>query len=291
MEVRMTDKVVAGLLKNQLVDRLAEDFMVFSLADYIAREGYQGQYKVSDLKPAFELAIEGNRVLVTDWPHMMDGRFGNIETPFWHALRGLGNVAFRDILALSEDVEDLNDLPKEAIVKDPLAITIAEKLSSGNSALSIVKHSFKYAFDGDEQRERWLNDAKRLFGEDLPEEELARLTVETETESLPSFFEGMRFPDFFVDIEGTLLIDGQLNQRVLERIYEEEVAGSPITIWTGGDAQKYGRMLWDKGLPWKVVSKHFFRGTIVRRGLDDLPKPELETTYGLEIEEYEGAPR
>lgn len=281
MVIRITDEPIKELLRLSLAGKIADDFTIFSLVDF-----KQSILSSSDLKPAFDLARSGQRVLLTDYPHLVDGRaMGIIESPYWHALRGLKNVAIRSMSSLEESVKELNALPTEAIVTDPLAVALAEKMPKGNMALTTVKHSYKYANDGEEQHQRWRAEASGLFG-DLPEEELVRLTLETETESFPVLFEGMHFPDFFVDVEGTLLVDGQLNQDVARRIKEEEAAGSPITIWTGGDAISFGQQLWGMKLPWKVVSKYYLRGTTVRLAIDDLPQPEFEKEFGIKVEEY-----
>lgn len=142
--------------------------------------------------------------------------------------------------------------------------TYPGKTGSGvEKALQRAKEEFGFTGTADEVREK-LEALKKNAST------ISRLTDEL-------------IPGVFCDIEGTLLIDGKINEKVLEMLkkYSTEKA---VTIWTGGDAEGYQKELAKIGITgFPVLSKHIFSGCKVEIAIDDWPKEALEKEYNLTI--------
>lgn len=82
----------------------------------------------------------------------------------------------------------------------------------------------------------------------------------------------------YVDVEGTLIVDGKLNEGVMETIKLYEGFGKEIIIFSGGSPDELTSRLRTLGLPEKylpVKSKKDFQGKILERLVDDT-KPEYQ---------------
>ncbi len=90
----------------------------------------------------------------------------------------------------------------------------------------------------------------------------------------------------FCDVEGTLWQDEQLNQEVVQVLRKYEQDGKTITIWTGGDVEKYQQLLLEAGLDWKIVSKYDFSGKRTELVIDDLDKAGFMRLYGIVPEKF-----
>lgn len=81
-------------------------------------------------------------------------------------------------------------------------------------------------------------------------------------------------PGTYVDVDGTLIVDGALNERVAKHMVKRAQEGEAFTVVTGGDPDAQTELLRELGLPGKflpVVSKSTLRGKIVERLIDDSP--------------------
>lgn len=102
--------------------------------------------------------------------------------------------------------------------------------------------------------------------------------------SLPSYtpFANRRFSGTFVDLEGTLFVEGELNKEMLQRVNHHSVGC--INLWTGGDVSAMAEICRRRKLPWMVISKWLFRGATVEQAFDDLSEEELASQYGVAVE-------
>ena len=165
-------------------------------------------------------------------------------------------------------------------VANPLALPMLQ-LGDRVNGLGALKHDAKYV-EGDPQSDRsqaWLSKARFLFG-NRPLEELVAAVNAAELETLPGRFQGQEFPGLFVDIEGTLVVDGALNVDVLEQIKAADAAQRPVTLWSGGDLAAMRKMVSGLGMRRLVVAKADFRGAKVEEAIDNEPLD----SYGIEAQ-------
>jgi len=81
-----------------------------------------------------------------------------------------------------------------------------------------------------------------------------------------------RVKGLFIDVEGTLVINGQLNEELLERIEEESKEGKDIIIFTGGDPEEQTELLRKLGFPEKylpVKEKKDYKRKVLETLIDD----------------------
>lgn len=85
----------------------------------------------------------------------------------------------------------------------------------------------------------------------------------------------------FCDIENTLLRNGKINKKILDKLKAAEQNMLPITIWTGGNSEKYNRTLRKLGIFWKIAPKQLFRGSTVEYAIDDETEQILIERYNI----------
>lgn len=89
----------------------------------------------------------------------------------------------------------------------------------------------------------------------------------------------------FVDVEGTLIVGGKLNEKLLEMIEQESKEGEDIIIFTGGNPEEQTQILRKLGFPEKylpVKDKKDYKGKRLGYLIDD-----TEPTYqGLQPRSY-----
>ncbi|MFA6354202.1 MAG: HAD family hydrolase [Candidatus Paceibacterota bacterium] len=81
-------------------------------------------------------------------------------------------------------------------------------------------------------------------------------------------------PGNFVDVDGTLIINGRINDPLLQRLQELVQKGEKVVIFTGGNPEQATSQLRRLGVPenfFPVVSKSGFRGKILGQLFDDTP--------------------
>lgn len=128
----------------------------------------------------------------------------------------------------------------------------------------------------------------REFGFTGTDEEILEAIINFRTTS-SELNAGKFFPGVFVDVEGTLLRDNVLHQPTVEFV-QQKANGRLVTIWTGGDVEKYQKTLKGMGLTWPVVSKLAFAGAVVECAVEDLPMEVFVKQYNIHVREFIPAP-
>lgn len=234
------------------------------------------------LKDAFLLETDQPIILAAWQPE-----YALAENPYFHAVLNRPNVIFVRLPFSGEQLSQILEKKNDRL-HDQLALDILETVEYEN-AISRLKHDLPHFLAGrlDEKRQQeFKNQAIATFG-DLPENELIEKINAASVEKTDSGLAGNSYPDLCVDIEGTLLDENnKLRLEVLELI-EEMKKERPITVWTGGDRKALAtRVHLQRGLPYKVVSKHALQGAKVAIAIDDLTKEEFEQLYGVKVDKY-----
>lgn len=73
----------------------------------------------------------------------------------------------------------------------------------------------------------------------------------------------------YCDIEGTLLVDGILQEQVLDQLEAFEAQGLSITIWTLGSLEELEPLIQGAGIRYPVKNKAHFSGAIAEIVIDD----------------------
>lgn len=89
---------------------------------------------------------------------------------------------------------------------------------------------------------------------------------------------GEKITGVYCDIEGTILVDGVLNQKVFNFLQACKQQGKQITIWTDGNVEELGEKLKNIGLLYPVKSKFDYAGAIAEIVIDDFD----EYTFGAQ---------
>ncbi len=86
----------------------------------------------------------------------------------------------------------------------------------------------------------------------------------------PEVRKGEFLDGVFCDIEGTLLLDGNINQKILEMLRTYEAEGKTVTLWTDGDIAKLSEILLHNGITYPLHAKTEFAGAQVAIAIDDM---------------------
>ena len=73
----------------------------------------------------------------------------------------------------------------------------------------------------------------------------------------------------FCDIDGTLIIDGNINEKTLSLLKKYDSEGKQITLWTDGDVKVTESILTDRGISYPLVQKIDYAGAEVEIAIDD----------------------
>lgn len=115
---------------------------------------------------------------------------------------------------------------------------------------------------------------------DLSQEEVINFVLKTHEElkfQRPEVMKGEKIEGVFCDIEGTLLIDGEVNQDTLKKLKDYESQGKQITLWTDGDVEELGKKLKELGVEYPLKSKFDHAGALAEIVIDDID----ENTFRL----------
>ena len=96
--------------------------------------------------------------------------------------------------------------------------------------------------------------------------------------------DGRYFPGLFIDIEGTLIKEGDLDYEVLRQADQKSLK-MPVTVWTGGDIASLVLQL-PRDFPYVVVSKWDYSGARVQEVWDDMDREEFKAQYDISSERY-----
>ena len=81
---------------------------------------------------------------------------------------------------------------------------------------------------------------------------------------------GKESPGVFCDIEGTILVDGQINSKVANLLNEFSKGGKSVFLWTDGDMEILAPILHNLGVRYPILRKMDFAGSVVEIAIDDL---------------------
>jgi len=147
--------------------------------------------------------------------------------------------------------------------------------------LSQIFHDIKYVQNWenatDESDDPKLAKVMKLTKEYFPALSTASVTQiidflqsNSKTLSRTEVMKGQKLSGVYCDIEGTILIDGKLNQKVVSVLdtYREE--GKDITLWTDGNIKDIQPQLITYGVTYPVKSKYDHAGAIAEIVIDDM---------------------
>jgi len=277
----MSIEVIADKAVQEVLTRLLEKIGIEDII-LVHAETASSRMRLAGLDVALTKVNDGRPILVQTFLDLDRGML--IMDERYHALRGYPNVGFARLPASATELAGaIEKIANQTRPIDPLAIALLG-VKDPEETLIILKHDLGHAEKpGDPAKIAEILVRARKAGlvdDDETTLKLIRMAITTSLQP----FAGQQFPDVFCDIEGTLLINGQLNDQVVAYL-REQAKTRPITLWTGGDVKAYRQQL-SKLLPWKVVSKWLFSGVSVETVVDDQSQDRLEETYGLKIAQH-----
>jgi hypothetical protein len=177
-------------------------------------------------------------------------------------LLGRDNIRF---LELPYSIDQFIDIWKDVPTNRTTASAI-QKYTNG--IIGVILHGMKVADpkhpqNGNEQSmvARALSEASDNEVLDFLQEAAARREEVRKGE----YLEGV-----FCDCEGTIIVDGNINEKVLEQLKAFESEGKTVTMWTDGDISVIGKLLSENSITYSLHSKREFAGAEVEVAIDDM---------------------
>lgn len=286
-------KINAYFGNNDFIARLNEDLKNEKGELYLVVAEYEtGQFKLSDfegLNIALAINSENAPIIFTSMMSKNDFLREDFKVRF-NALMAKKRVGFLRLPFTPEDLlfkykELLNDTKEE----DKLAIEI-NRIDRFERDMGTIKHGAQSFLRGEDsdyatgRLDRSIRDA-RAIGLTGSDNEIIEQIRNFEIKPKNSYFAGKYFPGIFCDIEGTLLLENEVNTEMLSKLL---IASSekPITLWTGGDVKTLDKTLAKCGVNWKVVSKRDFAGATVEIAYDDEEYEVFLKKYGIEVNDF-----
>jgi hypothetical protein len=271
-------KIIAGGQLQPVLERALNDYDSNTTLVQIENADNKTKSDFPGLDLVLEMAPEGKPILM----HTIAGPKFLADNPKYQAAMGYPNVSMISIASLAEIKEAAKEIEKCNRPKDEIAIALVD-MPRIQDEIKILKHDLYHVQNGNKEQGGWIERAQKLYGS-LPFEELAQ-KVEAEETQIASRFEGQELKGIFVDVEGTLLQNGEVNQELVSQL-EEKSKEKPITIWTDADIKEIFRPLRNAGLYWKILPKELFAGAKVEEVYDDLTQEDFETKHRIKTEIY-----
>lgn len=102
----------------------------------------------------------------------------------------------------------------------------------------------------------------------------------------PELMKGLKINGVYCDVEGTVLIDGKPNDKVLQKLSEYAAENKQITLWTDGDVQKLQAKLRKLKVNYPVASKFDFAGAIAEIVIDDQDEYTFTANTKISAEKF-----
>lgn len=207
----------------------------------------------------------------------------------FHALMAKKRVAFMQIPFTPDMiVVKYKELIGDKKEEDLLAIEI-NRINQFEIKISTIRHDFgRYFKENSDYAKQMTSKAvtqAREVGLIGSEEEVIEQIMNFKHLPKNSVLAGKFFPGVFCDVEDTLLQGNSINQTMfgLLKNFSEE---KPITLWTGGDIEKLGKILAQNGITWKLVSKYDLAGAEVEIAYDDEDFSVFFEKYGVKVKNF-----
>lgn len=235
-----------------------------------------------------DLAEKGDIVIISGW--QTESSYS--KNPIWHAAMAYPNVHFVRLPFALADVRGIIEASKKETSRpeDPLAKRLPD-LRKDQDEIQSLEHIMNRMLEaGGSQLIDWENKARKIFGNEITLDEIVQKVRKNNPSSIEGQLAGESYPDLCVDIEGTLIRNGEINLELLEKIKMVKKE-QPITIWTGGDIEHYGKILRESGIAYKILSKYWLKGAKVAKAIDDMSEEEFKQKYDVEVEQYIQIPK
>jgi len=85
----------------------------------------------------------------------------------------------------------------------------------------------------------------------------------------PLVRQGEKLDGVFCDIDGTLIVNGNINEKTLSVLKQYEAEGKQITLWTDGNKETTSVLLANLGVSYPLMAKMDYAGAEVEIALDD----------------------
>lgn len=194
------------------------------------------------------------------------------------------NIRYTDLLDIlpGEDINKIGNIFNESTenvdeVDNKEIIEISKRNIS--QKVSTILHRFENY--GDPYNPDEKNSSKVTEGLGIARGEFPSMKEKTDKELLDFLFEtrknmereeimkGESIQGVFCDIEGTLIINGEINKEILEKLNLYEKEGKMITLWTDGDKNELQKILDENSIKYLLQSKFDYAGAVAEIVIDD----------------------
>lgn len=284
--------VFIKILNEQLENKSGELFLV--LAEYTGPFGTDRRTDWKGLDIALSLNPEQAPIIFSSF--MPEEYFANGSNGYsdelgkkFHSVMARKRVGFLQLPFTSETLaKKYEELLLDEKEEDILAIEI-NRINIFEKEMGSIKHGAdRYIGETSDHAKQVVSKAvseARIIGLTGTDEEIAEQIKNFKYQSKSSIFAGKFFSGVYCDVEGTLIIDGEINISMLAKL--KKLAGKKsITLWTGGKVDDLKKILLKNGIVWKLISKSDLTGAEVETAYDDEDFSVFFEKYGVKVKDF-----
>ncbi len=180
------------------------------------------------------------------------------------------NVRFTDVIKMGLELPTIFQKRPEYTAVYTLSNVVEQELRS-------IFHTMGKVEDWnnpEKNNKKWFNEGLKKVREYFPSlqnattDEIKAFLADVSSKR-EEVMKGQELDGVYCDVEGTLIVEGQINQAVLAKLKSFENEGKVITVWTDGDLALISEQLKGLGISYEPKSKAAYAGATVKIAIDD----------------------
>ncbi len=193
------------------------------------------------------------------------------------------NLAFLQLPPQLVQIVTTYQMLKKGEKKESTLGKFAFEIEMFEREVSILRHDLHYAEADPERMVLWLDRAQKA-GFTGTEKEIIEKVRNWERKTAGRF-EGKYLEGVFIDFQGTLVVDGKINQKIQKKI-EELGSDKQFCIISDSDPKNVQTKLKGFGFTCPILSKFDLKGAELEVVIDDFPEEKFRKEYGIIPKKY-----
>lgn len=205
------------------------------------------------------------------------------KRPDLYGLLSFKNIGFLQLPTSIPEIIAMYGVLKRGEKKEDELKRITFEIEMLDRTISILRHDLSYAQRDTERKEKWIKQAQSAGFSGTFDEMAAK--VQEWKRSTAGRFEGKTLRGIFVDFQGTIVVNGKLNEKVL-KIIKDLQSNRSLCIISDSNLGEVHSILEKLGISYPILSKFELKGATLETVIDDLPQERFRKEYEIIPQQY-----